>query len=212
MSFTYSEHNSTRAPFIVIEGVDGSGKTTQVRLLVEWLQTQGYSVILTREPGGTQLAEQLRKIILNPAIPCSDKSELMLLVAARAQHVVEVIIPACENGQLVLSDRFALSSLAYQGYGRGLPLDAIRQMNAIATNGIQPSITCILDISIDDLQLRIGERQDRFEGEGREFLLRVIEGYRTLAKTEPAVHLLDGTRAINEVQDALRQLIALTLL
>ena len=209
-----SSPSNTAAPiqpgFIVLEGVDGSGKTTQAQLLAAWYQAAGYSVVLTREPGGTSLGERLRPIILDAKISCAARAELLLILAVRAQHVAEVIAPALQAGSIVISDRFSLSSLAYQGFGRGLPLEEIRAADAAATGGIHPNLTFLIDIPLETLLARIGERTDRFEGEGREFLQRVITGYRQLAATDPTVHRIDGTASVEAVQQAIRQVIVTT--
>jgi len=197
-------------PFIVLEGVDGSGKSTQVELLAAWLREQGATVCVTREPGSTVLAERLRALILDPSIRCAPRAELLMLLAARAQHVTEVIAPALDAGEIVVSDRFSLSSFAYQGYGRGLPLQDICTTDAVATGGIIPAMTVFIDVPLDAGIARtiargrgIGERQDRFEGEGRQFLQRVIEGYRQLAAADPCVHSVDGSGSVEEVQQAI---------
>ncbi|HEX2951545.1 MAG TPA: dTMP kinase [Armatimonadota bacterium] len=194
-----------RAPFIVLEGVDGSGKSTQAQLLSAWLQEQGFATVETREPGGTALAERLRSIILDPTIACASRTELLLILAARAQHVAEVIAPALEAGKIVISDRFSLSSYAYQGYGRGIALDEIKAADSVATGGVVPTVTLLLDMTIDKMIARIGERQDRFEGEGRAFLQRVIDGYRELAAKDPTICVVDGTQSMDDVQNAIRQ-------
>lgn len=195
------------APFIVIEGVDGSGKTTQAQMLAEWVRTLGSFVQVTREPGGTVLAERLRPLLLDPAVRCDARAELLLLLALRAQHVTEVIAPLIAHGTTVISDRFSLSSLAYQGYGRGLPLEEIQACNATATGGLQPALTVLLDVPFAVIHGRIGDRQDRFEGEGRDFLERVITGYRQLAASDPQISLIDGTGTVAEVQEAIRRVV-----
>lgn len=199
--------HSPIAPFIVFEGVDGCGKSTQAQLTANWLQQQGYTVMLTREPGGTALAEHVRGLLLDPSIPCSARAELLLMLAARAQHVDERILPAVQSGTTVISDRFALSSLAYQGYGRGLPLEDIRVANAVATAGLAPNVTLLIDVPLDGVLARIGERQDRFEGEGREFLQRVIDGYHALARQDDLIWTIDGTGTIEDVQRAIREVL-----
>lgn len=199
-----SDFLPTAARFFVIEGVDGSGKSTQAQLLAQWIRDDGREVLLTREPGGTALAEHLRGVILDPSIACSARAELLLLLAARAQHVAELIKPALADGAVVIADRFSLSSLAYQGYGRELPLTEIRAADAVARAGIAPTHTFLLDVPLALALSRIGERRDRFEGEGRGFLQRVIDGYHALALTDPAITTIDGTADMDEVQQALR--------
>jgi len=189
--------------FIVVEGIDGSGKSTQVGLLAEWLREAGYHVTLTREPGGTALAERLRALILDHTITCSPRAELLMLLAARAQHVAEVIGPALAAGGIVICDRFTLSSLAYQGAGRGLPEQEILAANATATGGVTPDLTIVLDVPLATTLGRIGERQDRFEGEGKLFLTRVLAAYD--AATGPGVVHIPGDATVAEVQAAIRR-------
>jgi dTMP kinase len=194
--------------FIVLEGVDGSGKSTQAQLLADALRAEGHTVVLTREPGGTSLGERLRAIILDREIACAPRAELLMILAVRAQHVAEVIQPAVAAGSIVISDRFSLSSLAYQGYGRGLPLDEIRAADAAATGRVQPDLTLVIDVPLDTLLARVGERSDRFEGEGRDFLQRVITGYRSLAATDPHIRMIDGTGTVDAVFQAIRHALA----
>jgi len=189
----------------VREGVDGSGKTTQARLLAEWYRERGMPVCFTREPGGTALGERLRSIILDPAVPCEPRAELLMIEAARAQHVAEVIAPALRTGVTVISDRFSLSSLAYQGFGRGLALAEIMAADRVATGEVQPSLTLVINVSLDTALARIGERQDRFEGEGRTFLQRVVDGYLRLATADPRVLLVDGNASVEAVQRCVRE-------
>jgi len=191
--------------FIALEGVDGSGKTTQARLLADWCRERGRVVTLTREPGGTPLGERLRAVILDPEIACTARAELLMILAARAQHVAEVIAPALAAGHVVITDRFSLSSFAYQGYGRGIPLEEIRAADAVATAGCHPDLTLVIAIPFAVLQARIGARRDRFEGEGAEFLQRVITGYHALSAGDTAIRLLDGTGSVETVQQAVRQ-------
>jgi dTMP kinase len=190
--------------FLVVEGVDGSGKSTQVQLLASWLQEHGLPVLVTREPGGTPLAERLRALILDPSLACAPRAELLLLLAARAQHVAERIGPAIAAGTTVIADRFSLSTLVYQGIGRGLPLDEIRTADRMATGGLTPDLTLVIDVPLEVVLARIGARTDRFEGEGAEFLARIIAGYRQLSATEPGVVRLDGTPAVPAVHAALQ--------
>ncbi len=201
-----SPSNLTHAGcFIALEGIDGSGKSTQARLLTEALRAEGHAVVLTREPGGTELGERLRTMVLDATLACAPRAELLLLLAARAQHVATVIAPALGAGQFVVTDRFSLSSLAYQGYGRGLPLAEIRAADATATGGLQPDLTLVIDVPLDTVFARIGTRQDRFEGEGREFLQRVADGYRALSETDPAIRRIDGAGNIAAIQAHVRR-------
>lgn len=207
MSSPSDTANSPRARFIALEGVDRSGKTTQAELLAEWLRERGRTVVLTREPGGTSLGERLRSIILDRSIDCAPRAELLLILAARAQHVAEVIQPALQAGASVITDRFSLSSLAYQGFGRGLPLEEIRAADAAATGGLRPDLTVVVNVALETVMARVGERVDRFEGEGRDFLERVITGYRRLAVNEPATRLIDGTGTVEAMQRVIREIL-----
>lgn len=172
--------------FITFEGPEGGGKTTQIKKLAMHLQTIGQDVVLTREPGGTSISEAIRDILLdadNQAM--DDRTELLLYAAARAQHVREVIIPALKSGKTVISDRFSDSTLAYQGYGRGLDIDLIFQLNNIATKGLEPDLTILLDIDVKAGLQRVQDIQlgfDRLEGEKIEFHEKVRHGFLTLAK------------------------------
>jgi dTMP kinase len=179
--------------FITLEGIDGSGKTTQAGLLADWLRTAGHSVCLTREPGGTHIGETVRDLLLSPDRSMPPTTELFLYLADRSLHVTEVIRPALENGQVVVCERHADSTLAYQGYGRGLDCELLRRLNALATDGISPDLTIVLDIPPD--RARLDENSlDRLESEGGEFLARVAEGFRKLAREEPErVKLIDAS-------------------
>jgi dTMP kinase len=182
--------------FLSFEGIDGCGKTTQLTLLQARLESVGHSVVATREPGGTALAEAIRDYLLHSTQPLDGATELLLFGAARAQHVAEVIRPSLKRGDVVLSDRFADSSLAYQGGGLGLGMDFIRQMNVFATNGMQPDITVLLDVDpLVGLQRRATQRgEDRIEERGLEFQQRVRGAFLDIARAEPErVVILDGS-------------------
>ena len=182
-----------RGKFITFEGGEGCGKSTQIKRLKEALEKEGVEVLLTREPGGTWLSEEIRHLIKDQTTdaPC-DRSELLLFLAARAQLVRNVIRPALEAGKWVLSDRFSDSTLAYQGYGRGLPLDDLRQMNDFACEGLKPDLTLLLDVSPETSCARRRKREaatattaDRIEKAGDEFHARLRAGFAELAKAEP---------------------------
>ena len=182
-----------RGKFITFEGGEGCGKSTQVRRLAEALKREGVDAVLTREPGGTWLAEEIRHLIKDQTTdaPC-DRSELLLFLAARAQLVKNVIRPALEAGKWVVSDRFSDSTLAYQGYGRGLPLEILRMANDFACEGLKPDLTLLLEVSPEVAQQRMRKREaatnttaDRLELAGDEFHARLCGGFAELAKAEP---------------------------
>jgi dTMP kinase len=181
--------------FITFEGVEGSGKTTQIKLLAAWLKEKGRRAVLTREPGGTPLADRIRSLLLNGKTKKIGPSmELFLYEVARRDHVSTVIRPALKKGMIVLCDRFTDATLAYQGYGRGLPLKVVEIMNRLATGGIRPDLTFLLDLPVEAGLKRAKGRikklkkgtplENRFEEEKKEFHKRVREGYLTLARKE----------------------------
>lgn len=203
-------------PFITFEGGEGSGKSTQARLLAERLRGQGRAVLLTREPGGTPIGEQLRILGRKPALArrfhreltgadwqrLDPLAELFLMEASRAQLVSEVILPALERGAVVISDRFADSTLAYQGGGRGLDLEQLRQVNTVATRGLRPALTVLIDLPPElGLRRKRGEQgRDAIGGESLAFHARVREAYLRLAAAEPQRWLvLDGTEAVEQI-------------
>nr|WP_278287329.1 dTMP kinase [Caloranaerobacter ferrireducens] len=166
--------------FITVEGPDGSGKSTQIRLLEEYLKDKGYNVVVTREPGGTRISEDIRNIILDTSnTDMSPYTEALLYAASRAQHVYETILPALKEGKIVICDRFVDSSLVYQGFARGLGIKKIKEINDFATEGLKPDVTLFFDIDIDTALKRIGNRttKDRLDKEKIEFHRKVYEGY-----------------------------------
>lgn len=192
-----------RGRFISFEGPDGAGKTIQLRLLAARLEAAGHRVVCTREPGGTPLGEQLRTLILPRADTTNDPvAELLLLNAARAQLVAQVIRPALAAGAVVLADRYADATLAYQGYGRGGDLAELRTIIAIATRGLQPDRTILLDLPIDTSLERLTTRgaENFFDTMGPEFRQRVREGFLALARAEPQRWVVvDGSQAVGAV-------------
>jgi len=194
-----------RGLFITLEGGEGSGKSSQAQALKTLLQANGYSVTVTREPGGCELGERVRKLLSDPpeaGLALDAHSELFLFAAARAQHVAEVILPALERGEIVICDRFADSSLAYQGHGRGLSLNHVRVVNHIATGGLVPDLTVLLNVPVD-MGLARQERRtspDRIGQEGREFHERVRRGYLAIAAEERERFLVvDATQPAAEI-------------
>lgn len=178
--------------FIVLEGPDASGKSTQLRLVADALAAKGIPVLATREPGGTPLGEHLRDLVLSPNSAMNPLTELLLIIGARHEHVEKVIRPALEEGKWVLCSRYTLSSLAYQGWGRGLDLDLIRRLNQLATGGLEPDYVFLLDLPPGVAYERTRER-DRFEGEGLEFFTRVRVGYLELIRSVPRAYVIDAT-------------------
>jgi dTMP kinase len=196
-------------PFITFEGIEGCGKSTQARRLAERL---GARALLTREPGGTPIGRAVRQVLLDPANErLAPITELLLYFADRAQHVSEVVRPALERGLTVLCDRHVESSLAYQGYGRGLPLDAIRMLAALATGGLRPDAIVLVDVPVELGLARARRRgaQDRLEAELVEFHERVRAGYEALLAAEPERWLrVDGRGSEQEVFEALLRALA----
>jgi dTMP kinase len=179
--------------FIVLEGPDKSGKSTQARLLAEALRARGHEVLHTREPGGTSVAEGVRKVLLDPALTIDPLAELFLYEASRAQHTNEKILPALKAGQVVVSERFTMSTDAYQGEARGLGLKTTRALNKIATSGLRPDITILLDIPPAEFDARDqGRELDRLERENAQFRRKVREGYLKAAKADSRAVVLNG--------------------
>jgi dTMP kinase len=190
--------------FVTFEGIDGCGKSTQVARAKETLEKKGVECVVTREPGGTAIGEKIRDIILSPQHGgMCDPCEALLYYAARAQHVNELIRPALEKGMIVLCDRFADATFAYQGNGRKLPLPILEEMNDFATAEIKPSLTFIFDITVDRSRARLalsGKTADRLEGSSRAFYEDVRQGYLSLAKRFPhRITVLSGERPIEEL-------------
>jgi dTMP kinase len=190
---------------ITFEGLDYSGKSTQVQLLSDRLSTQDHHVLVLREPGGTEVGEKIRKLLLDKAnIGLTEASELFLFSASRSQLIQDVIRPALEGGMVVICDRYYDSTTAYQGYGRGIALDVIQTMNRYATDGLTPELTFFLDIPIREIEKRITaskKNRDRMESSGMEFYERVREGYLRIAESESRYIVLNGLQPIDELHD-----------
>lgn len=188
--------------FITFEGADGCGKTTQLNLLKEYLEKNGYNVLVTREPGGKGLGEKFREILLNYDGVVSERCESFLFLADRAQNIDTIVKPAIESGKIVLCDRHIDSSVAYQGYGRGLNIEEIKQLNTLATGGLLPDLTLVFDIDIETSMKRVGKEKDRMESAGNEFFNRVRNGYLELAKHEPKrIKVVNSTGSIEEIHE-----------
>ena len=200
--------------FISFEGPDGSGKTTQARLLVEYLQARGYPVIYTREPGGTEISEQIRQVILSTRNKAMQReAEVLLFSAARAQIVAELIRPALAADKIVICDRYADSTMAYQGYGLGLDLDALRAITRFATGGLVPALTFYVDVPAEiGLARRHRGETNRLDQKDVAYHARVRNGYLELARAEPQRFVvIDGTRTIDAVQQEIRARMLLEL-
>lgn len=187
--------------FITFEGADGCGKTTQLNLLKEYLKKNGYEVVLTREPGAKGLGVKVREILLNYDGEVSDRCESFLFLADRAQNIDVIVNPAIKEGKIVLCDRHTDSSVAYQGYGRGLDIEQIKTLNNLATGGKTPDLTLVFDVDIETSMKRVGNEKDRMESAGAEFFNRVRNGYLEIAKQEPErIKVIDSTKSIEDVQ------------
>ena len=171
--------------FITFEGGDGCGKTTQNELLNKYLKNKGFDTLLTREPGAKGLGVKLREILLNYDGEVSPQCESFLFLADRAQHIDCIIKPALKEGKIILCDRHTDSTVAYQGYGRGLDIEEIKTLNNIATGGLKPDLTIVLDVDVETSMQRVGKEKDRMESAGIEFFERVRNGFLKIAEQEP---------------------------
>ena len=207
-----------KGKFIVFEGIDGSGKTTQINQLSKWLVgtdliAKNNQLVITREPGGTELGKSIRSLLLDTSKERSPDSitELLLYAADRSQHVNEIIRPALNQGNWVISDRFCGSTLAYQGYGRKLDIELIKQLQTIATQGIAPDITFLLDIPVEEsIKRRWNRKDDRIEKEGIEFLSNVSLGFQALSqenKWKKISAINSKEKIISEIQSEIKKLI-----
>ena len=206
-----SEGESNRGRFVVLEGVEGAGKSTQARLLGEWLDSCGIPFTLAREPGGTDVGEAIRHVVLDqPELSVRPETELLLYLAARTAFVQEVALPVLERGELLIVDRFSLSTYAYQGYGRGLDLDEVRRMDRFASGGLAPDVYVVLDLPVEEGKARqkaAGKREDRLESSGEVFLEAVGRGYRELARMDESVRLVDASGTPLEVHTRVREVL-----
>ncbi len=191
--------------FVTLEGIEGSGKSTLGRLLIEALQARGLPVTATREPGGTPAAEAIRDALLHPSLSWDPWAETFAMLAARRENVVRVILPALREGHVVVCDRFMDSTYAYQGYGRGLPLRVLARLHRFVLSGVRPHLTLLVDLPVEDAFRRLDRSFDRFEQEERAFHERVREGYLRLARRAKKRFLvLDGRKSPEELlQEAL---------
>lgn len=214
---THAEPAARRGLFITIEGPEGAGKTTQARLLYDHLRSS-YDVLYTREPGGTAIGERIRGLLLDEQHrEMSAQTEMLLFAASRAQFVAEVVEPALRGGRIVLSERYVDASLAYQGYARGLDVQVVRQVNAVATRGVMPDLTVLIDIDpavgLERARLADGKegrrgRGDRLEQESLDFFVRAREGFLAIAREErDRVRIINGNRPQQVVHDEIGRLV-----
>ena len=198
--------------FITFEGADGCGKTTQIKMLKDYLENSGYDVVLTREPGAKGLGEKVREILLNYDGEVSDRCESFLFLADRAQNIDTIVNPAVKAGKIVLCDRHIDSTAAYQGYGRGLDLERINMLNKLATDGKMPDLTLVFDIDVETSMQRVGKNKDRMESAGVEFHNKVRNGYLEIAKLNPErVKVIDGRETIEKVFENVKSVVNKTL-
>jgi len=196
------------APFLSLDGIDGTGKTTQCRMLVDWLNAAGVRAIGCRDPGGTPLGDQLRQILLASASELSPRAEALLFMASRAELVTRVIRPALESGQVVVSDRFVMANVVYQGHARGISPEDVWTVGRFSTGGILPDLTIVLDLPVDQAIARRARTADRMEGRGHEYLEKVRQGFRAEAMRQPeSVVLVDASPDADTVQRRLREIV-----
>jgi dTMP kinase len=200
--------------FITFEGIDGSGKSTQLRMLASELRLRGREVVTTREPGGTPLGKRVRKVVLDAEEQVDPLAELLLYAADRAQHVRRLVRPALESGHFVLSDRYADATVAYQGAGRGFPEELVSEVIALATGGLMPDMTLIFDLTVEESVRRAeqrslkGDKRDRLDAEDAAFHTRVRDAYLRIAAAEPArVHVIDAGGSVQETQSQVMKLV-----
>lgn len=194
--------------FVTFEGVDGCGKTTQIELLNKYLQSKGFKTLLTREPGAKGLGEKVREILLNYDGEVSPRCESFLFLADRAQNADCIIKPAIKNGVIVLCDRHTDSTIAYQGYGRGVNIAELKSLNDMAVGGLKPDLTFVFDIDAETSMQRVGSEKDRMESAGFEFFEKVRKGYLDIAKQEPErVKVIDSTKPIEQIHKEVLELL-----
>ena len=198
----------TRAPFLSLDGIDGTGKSTQCRLLVAWLNSLGLPAVACADPGGTPLGDQLRQILLASRADITDRAEALLFMASRAELVAKVVRPALNAGRVVISDRFVTANVVYQGHARGLSPDDLWKVGEFSTGGLTPDLTVILDLPVGVAAARRGRSADRVEARGHDYLEKVRRGFLTEAARRPdAFQVIDASPAIDAVQNRLRQVV-----
>ena len=192
--------------FFSFDGVDGVGKTTQIDLFCDWLRERGHDVVTCRDPGSTGLGEVLRTILLNRHdLSIDRRSEMLIYMAARAQLVAEIIRPALQTGKTVVSDRFLLANVVYQGHAGGVPVENVWQVGTVAVAGEYPSLVLLLDMTVEDAEARRGREPDRMEGQGLDYLRRVRDGFLEEARRRPTeIAVINAARTVDEVQADIR--------
>jgi dTMP kinase len=195
--------------FVSLDGVDGVGKSTQLALLCDWLRTRLSDVVVCRDPGSTPLGEALRQIVLQGhGTPIHRTAEMLLYMAARAQLVQEVIRPALDTGKTVICDRFLLANVVYQGYAGGLNVDQLWSIGEVATGGLHPDLTIVLDLDVPTAQRRLGREPDRMEAQGSEFLERVREGFLIESRLDhEQIVVVSAAGEIHQVQQTIRAVV-----
>ena len=194
--------------FITFEGGDGCGKSTQLELVEKYLKEKGKTILKTREPGSVGLGQKLREVLLHYDGDVASRAEAFLFLADRAQHIEKIIKPALNDGIVILCDRHTDSSVAYQGYGRGENIEQINMLNNLATQGLNPDLTLLFDVSTEVAQTRVGSEKDRMEAAGIEFHKKVRNGYLEIAKNEPQrVKVIDANLTIEEVFEQVKKYI-----
>jgi dTMP kinase len=195
--------------FFSFDGIDGAGKSTQLNLFCEWLRREGRDVVTCRDPGSTPLGERIRDILLHSDhdTPIGQRSEMLLYMAARAQMVDETIRPALQAGKIVVSDRYLLANLAYQGYAGGLEVEVVRRVGEVATGGIRPDCVFLLDISLEAAEKRLDRSLDRMERRGDDYRRRLRDGFLAeAARPESHIHVIDAGRPAQVVQSEIQRL------
>lgn len=195
--------------FVVLEGIEGSGKSTQVARLARRLEARGVEHTVLREPGGTEAGERIRSVVLDPELEVAPETELLLILAARAEFVRRRVEPALARGEVVLADRYELSTFAYQGLARDLGLERVRKMNRFATGGLEPDVTLVLLVDPDEGRRRRADLPaDRMEGEGEAFHDAVARAYERLAREEPGVVAVDGSGPPEAVEERVMEVLS----
>ena len=196
-----------KGKFITFEGSEGSGKSTQIELAQQYLESKGKNVLFLREPGGVKISENIRSILLDPETKdMTDECETLLYMAARAQLVSEIIIPALNSGKVILCDRFLDSTVAYQGYGNGVDIEKIKNIGEFVTQGFYPDLTFLFDLNVEEGFARINRSKDRIEQRGLDYHSRVRSGYLEIAKSEPdRVKLIDARKSKEEIQSVVQK-------